>query len=42
MVLADFSKAYDTVHFDIIIRNLHSGGLSQQFLRWVYNELFIK
>ena len=39
MVFADFSKAFDTVHFDIIIRKLHSMGFSQQFLRWMMNYL---
>ena len=39
MVFADFSKAFDTVHFDIIIRKLHSMGFSKQFLRWIMNYL---
>ena len=39
MVFADFSKAFDTVHFDIIMRKLHSMGFSQQFLRWMMNYL---
>ena len=39
MVFADFSKAFDTVHFDIIIRKLHLMGFSQQFLRWIMNYL---
>ena len=30
---------FDTVHFDIIIRKLHSVGFSQQFLRWMMNYL---
>ena len=39
MVFADFSKAFDAVHFDIIIRKLHFMGFSQQFLRWIMNYL---
>ena len=39
MVFADFSKAFDTVHFDVIIRKLHFMGFSQQFLRWIMNYL---
>ena len=39
MVFADFSKAFDTVHFDIIIRKLHLMGFSTQFLRWMMSYL---
>ena len=38
MVFADFSKAFDTVHFDIIMK-LHSMGFSAQFLRWIMSYL---
>lgn len=39
MVFADFSEAFDTAHFDIIKRKLHSMGFSKQFLLWVMNYL---
>ena len=39
MVFADFSKAFDTVHFDIIIRKLYSMGFCAQFVRWIMSYL---
>ena len=39
MVLADFSKAYNTIHFDILIKKLRKMGFSHQFLRWIMSYL---
>ena len=34
-VLADFSKAVDTVSYPTFLRKLHSQGFSKNYLRWV-------
>ena len=36
-VLADFSKAFDKVAFEIVLKKLHFLGFSKSFLVWVTN-----
>ena len=38
-VLADFSKAFDTVSYPTVLRKLHSQGFSKNYLRWVISYL---
>ena len=38
-VLADFSKAFDTVSYGTVLRKLHRHGFSKSFLRWITNYL---
>ncbi|KAL9970328.1 hypothetical protein ACROYT_G022683 [Oculina patagonica] len=38
-VLADFSKAFDTVAYEIVLKKLHLLGFSKSFLVWVTNYL---
>ena len=38
-VLADFSKAFDTVSYPTVLRKLHSQGFSKNYLRWVTSYL---
>lgn len=38
-VMADFSKAFDTVHYKTLIAKLSSLGFSETFLRWLTNYL---
>lgn len=38
-VLADFSKAFDTVSYPIVLRKLHSQGFSKDYLKWVTSYL---
>ncbi len=35
MVLADYSKAFDTVNFRSVITKMHSMGFSKNFLHWI-------
>ena len=39
MVLADYSKAFDTVGFQSIITKLHKLNFSKSFLMWVLNYM---
>jgi len=39
MVLADFSKAFDTVCFKTVINKMHRVGISKWFLVWLTNYL---
>ena len=39
MVLADFSKALDTVNYNILITKLLTLGFSKLFLRWLNSYL---
>jgi hypothetical protein len=39
MVMADFTKAFDTVHYKTLIAKLSSLGFSKTFLRWLINYL---
>ena len=39
MVLADFSKAFDTVHFGNLIAKMHKPGLSKSFLLLTLNDV---
>lgn len=39
MVLADFSKAFDTVRYKTLITKLFYLGFSKNFLRWLTNSL---
>ena len=39
MVLADFSKALDTVSYNILITKLSTLGFSKLFLRWLNSYL---
>ena len=39
MVLADYSKAFDTINFKSVIHKMHSMGFSQNFLRWILSYL---
>ena len=38
-VLADFSKAFDTVDYETVLKKLHVLGFSKSFLRWVTDYL---
>ena len=38
-IVADFSKAFDTIKFDVIIRKLHKVGFSKQSLLWIFSYL---
>ena len=38
-VLADFSKAFDTVAYETVLKKLHVLGFSKSFLRWVTDYL---
>ena len=38
-VLADFSKAFDTVSYSTILRKLHRQGFSKDYLKWVTSYL---
>ena len=39
MVLADYSKAFDTVSYSVIIQNMWNMGFSKPFLSWMTNYL---
>lgn len=39
MVLADYSKAFDTVKFKAILMKMHEMGFSKKFLYWVFDYL---
>ncbi len=39
MVLADYSKAFDTVKFKTILMKMHAMGFSKKFLFWVFDYL---
>ena len=39
MVLADYSKAFDTVNFKSVVLKMHSMGFSKKFLHWTLNYL---
>ena len=34
-ILADFSKAFDTVAYKTVLNKLHHLGFSKSFIRWV-------
>ena len=38
-VLADFSKAFDTVSYPTILRERHGQGFSKDYLKWVTSYL---
>ena len=39
MVCADYSKAFDTVQFKVVLGKLHKMGFSKSFLLWVPSYL---
>ena len=39
MVMADFSKAFDTVHYGTLLTKLHTLGFSKSFLTWLTSYL---
>ncbi|CAB3988516.1 Hypothetical predicted protein [Paramuricea clavata] len=39
IAFADFSKAFDTVDFAVIIKKLHAIGFSHSSLNWILNYL---
>ncbi len=39
MVCADFSKAFDTVRFKLVLEKMHAMGFSNNFLVWMTNYL---
>ena len=39
IVLADFSKAFDTVAFETVLKKLHALGFSKSFLMWISSYL---
>jgi len=39
IAFADFSKAFDTVDYSIVIRKLHAIGLSKTALLWILSYL---
>ena len=38
-VLADFSKAFDTVAYETVLKKMHSIGFSKDYLRWLISYL---
>ena len=41
IVLADFSKAFDTVAFETVLKKLHALGYSKSFLIWISSYLIL-
>ena len=39
MVMADYSKAFDTVRFKSVLTKMHVTGFSKSFLKWMLNYL---
>ena len=39
IVLVDFSKAFDTVAFETVLKKLHALGFSKSFLMWISSYL---
>ena len=39
MVMADYSKAFDTVNFKTVLRKMHHPGFSNNFMKWTANYL---
>ena len=39
MVLADYSKAFDTVNFRSVIYKMHFPGFSRNYIRWIVSYL---
>lgn len=39
LLLSDFSKAFDTVHYDTVLKQLHNVGFSRTALCCVFNYL---
>ena len=39
MVIADYSKVFDTVKFKAILTKMHKMGFSSKFLLWILNYL---
>ena len=39
LVLADYSKAFDTVRFSTVVKKMHHMGFSRKFLEWLINYL---
>ena len=40
VALVDFSKAFDTIAHDIVIKKLHKQGFSKRFLQWLMSYLY--
>ena len=38
-ILADFSKAFDTVAYKTVLKKMHKVGFSKSYLRWVTSSL---
>ena len=38
-VLADYSKAFDTVAYETVLKKMHSIGFSKDYLRWLISYL---
>ena len=39
MVMADYSKAFDTVNFETVLRKMHHLGFSNSFMKWMATYL---
>ena len=39
MIMADFSKAFDTIKYKTVLRKLNLLGFSEAYLRWTINYL---
>jgi len=42
MVMADYSKAFDTVKFKSVLTKMHVMGFSKSFLKWILNYLCVR
>ena len=38
-VVTDYSKAFDTIDFSVLIRKMHTLNFSKHFLYWIFNYL---
>lgn len=38
-ILADFSKAFDTVAYETVLKKMHKVGFSKSYLKWVTSYL---
>ena len=36
-VFTDYSKAFDTIHFSVLIKKIHTLNFSKRFLYWIFS-----